>query len=88
MLEARSAVSVTGTATLAAGAGTLVGAILTGGIDAATAVIRTGGATGPTICTLKVAPNATVTFTPAFSVGFFNLHVTLTGTAPAFTAYI
>lgn len=59
---------------------------LTGGSDAATAVVRAGGSGGTVILTLKAA--AATTAPPALFGRAFcgtGIHVTLTGTAPAVT---
>jgi len=61
--------------------------ILTGGSDAATAVVKAGGSGGVTVLTLKAA-TATSVSTGALGPAYCEngIHVTLTGTAPAFTA--
>lgn len=62
-------------------------AVLSGGSDAATAVIRAGGSGGVIVLTLKAATATTVStgeIGPAFCEN--GIHVTLTGTGPAFTA--
>lgn len=87
MLEPRGAITVSATGTLNAGSGTLAGAVLTAGSDAATAVVRTGGSGGAIIVALKVATGASVEWSPNFCVGYSNLHVTLTGTSPSFSAF-
>lgn len=88
MLEVRKAVAVAATASLDAGTGLLCGVTLTGGSDAASAVLKVGGSGGTVILTLKAPANTTVMFTPPCGIGYRDLHVTLTGTGPAFTAIL
>lgn len=75
-------ISATGTGQLDAGTGYLLSASLCGGSDAATAVIRTGGASGTVIAKLGAAAGASVQRTFNSGVPYDNLHVTTTGTAP------
>ncbi len=90
MTAFRDVRNATATATLESGVGTISGACLLGGVDAATAVIRTGGASGTIIGSIGVAAGLSGTWTPGSDseVRFTNLHVTITGTTPKFTAYV
>jgi hypothetical protein len=76
--------SGTATATVDANGGTLRSASLTGGSDAASLVLRTGGSGGTILCTLKAATGVTVQRLFALGVPYNDLHATVTGTAPAF----
>lgn len=81
--------NATATATIESGAGLLFGACLLGGADAATAVIRTGGSGGTIVGSIGVAAGISANWTPADgAISFSNLHVTITGTTPKFTAYV
>ena len=81
--------NATATATVESGVGILYGACLLGGSDAATAVIRTGGSGGTIVGSIGVAAGISSDWTPGNgSISFSNLHVTITGTTPTFTAYI
>lgn len=60
--------------------------VLTGGSDAATAVVKAGGSSGTTILTIKAAIATTVPVVLTDVLCSGGIHVTLTGTAPAFTA--
>lgn len=61
--------------------------VLSGGSDAATAVVKAGGSSGTTILTIKAAAATTVAVPlNADVLCGSGIHVTLTGTAPAFTA--
>lgn len=86
--EPRRPVNATATATLDSGVGTIGGAVLLAGADAATAVIRTGGASGTVIASLGVAANLSASWSPGFVVPYSDLHVTITGTTPKFTAFV
>ena len=58
---------------------------LTAGVDAATAVVRTGGATGTIIAAISAAIGTTQPVSYPAGLYFSDgVHVTLTGTAPAF----
>lgn len=62
-------------------------AVLTGGSDAATATIKAGGSSGTTILVLKAAANTTVAAPLNADVYCADgIHVTTTGTSPAFAA--
>lgn len=80
--------NATATATLDAGVGSIVGASLLAGADAATAVIRTGGSGGTVIASLGVGIGLSQQWSPNFQVAYSDLHVTITGTTPKFTAYV
>ena len=64
----------------------LVAVLLTGGSDAAQAVIREGSATGPVVLTLQATAGESVAFTPAVPVVLMRgLYVELSGTSPEVT---
>lgn len=79
------AVSATGDITTATAY--LRSAVLTAGSDAATAVVRAGGSGGTVVLTLRAAANTTAS-TPDLGRALCGsgIHVTLTGTGPAFSA--
>lgn len=81
-------VVLTATGTVDAGSGELYSVGLGGGADAATAVVRTGGSGGTTICKLGVGAGLSAQRTFAGSIAYSDLHVTITGTAPVFDAEI
>lgn len=83
-----SRLTATGTA-FATQKGLLYGVVLNGGSDAATAVVRDGGAGGTILASLKAAAASTVPwFPPAHVVPFHtDIHVTITGTAPEVLVY-
>lgn len=89
-MRVRQPLNATATGTLDAGRGTISGACLCGGADAATATIRTGGASGAIIARLGVGVGLSAVWSPggADFVDYTNLHVTITGTTPQFTAYV
>jgi hypothetical protein len=62
----------------------LKGVVLTGGSDAASAVLRKDGASGTIVLTMKAAAGVTVAVPLCMSIQ--KPHVTLTGTGPTFTA--
>jgi len=64
--------------------------VLCAGVDAATAVLRSGGAGGTIICKLSVAATLSVSWSIAPDDVLFAdpLHVTLTGTTPQFSAFV
>lgn len=80
--------NATATGTIESGAGSIQGAVLLAGADAATAVIRTGGANGTIIASLGAAIGLSAVWAPSFEVAFTDLHVTITGTTPKFTAFV
>lgn len=86
-MSPRQPLNATATATLDSGVGTIAGATLHGAGGAATAVIRTGGSGGTVIAALGVGSGLSASWTPAFEVPYTNLHVTITGTTPLFTAH-
>lgn len=89
MTAIRDVRNATATGTLESGVGTISGACLLGGADAATAVIRTGGASGTIIGSIGVGAGLSQNWIPGDAeVRFSNLHVTITGTTPKFTAYV
>lgn len=89
MLEARRGEVVTATGTVHAGPGTLAGALLTSGAAAAAvAIVRTGGASGPVLCTLAAPQGRVAMFTPLCCLGYRDLHVTLTGADASFAAFV
>lgn len=74
---------VQATATVSANAQGFCGVIVTAGADAATAVVRSGGATGSIIATLNAALGTTESITLDWPIGVNgDLHVTVTGTTP------
>lgn len=87
-MSPRLPINATATGALDAGVGSIAGAVLCGGADAATAVIRTGGGSGTVIAKLGVGIGLSQSWTPAFAVAYSNLHVTITGTTPQFTAHV
>jgi hypothetical protein len=80
--------TATGTA-LATQKGFLYAVVLNGGSDAATAVVRDGGAGGTIIASLKAQAGTTASFTPTgFALPFAtDVHVTITGTVPEVLVY-
>lgn len=80
--------NATATATLDSGAGSIQGAVLLAGADAATAVIRTGGSGGTIIASIGAGIGLSAVWAPSFSVAYSDLHVTITGTTPKFTAHV
>lgn len=71
-------------------AGTLYGAVLTGGSDAATLIVydNTNAASGTVLLKLAAAAGVSVAFTPDFAVaGNVGLYAAVTGTAPLATVY-
>ncbi len=80
--------NATATATLEASAGSFQGACLLAGADAATAVVRTGGSGGTVIASLGAGIGLSAAIMLPFEVPFTNLHVTITGTTPKFTAFV
>lgn len=77
------------TAAIHVGTAVLGGWQLTAGSDAATAVIREGGAGGTIIATQKAAAGTTAPgFFPPGGMVIKDPHVTLTGTAPSFTVLV
>ena len=83
MAIARStSVTATGTA-ISVGPGVCYGAKLAAGADAATAVIRDGGASGAILAKLSALAGSGDAFLPWCGVAFTtDLHITLTGTSP------
>lgn len=78
---------VTATGDIVTSTAPLRSVVLTGGSDAATAVVKAGGSGGTTILTVKAATATTVAVPlNADVICSGGIHVTLTGTAPAFTA--
>lgn len=68
--------------------GALVAVVLTGGSDAATVVLydNASAASGVVLCTLKVAANTSITFTPSRPYAASNgIYADLTGTNPEVT---
>ena len=63
----------------------LRGVILTGGSDAATAVIRQGGSSGTVVLSIKAATATTQPVVVTDADCSNGIHVTLTGTAPTCT---
>jgi hypothetical protein len=90
MPEVGSAVRRTTTGTLvSAGPGFLRGVQLNGGSDAATAIVRDGGASGTIIGSVKAAAGATVAVSYPCLVPFVtDLHLTVTGTSPEVFAFV
>lgn len=82
--------NATATGTLVTGSGTVSGAVLCAGADAATAVLRSGGAAGTVICKLGVGIGLSAQWSAAPDQILFSndLHVTITGTSPQFTAFV
>lgn len=83
-MSATKIVAVAATADITTANAYLRSVSLTGGSDAATVVVRAGGAAGTVILTLKAA---TATTAPQAAFGRLycgaGIHVTVTGTAPA-----
>lgn len=78
---------IAATADITTATAALRAVVLTGGSDAASAVVKAGGSSGTTILTVKVAASTTVAVPlNADVVCSGGIHVTLTGTSPAFTA--
>jgi hypothetical protein len=77
--------SVVGTATgqADAGSGYLLSAGLCAGADAATITIRSGGASGTVICKLGTGIGIGAQRVFAAGIPYTDLHVTVTGTTPA-----
>lgn len=84
------AINKTATATLKSGSGVLHSAKLVAGVDAATAIYKSGGASGDVILVLGAnAAGATDGHTFRDGVVFNgDLHVTITGTTPNATAEV
>lgn len=71
------------TATVHPTQGRVTTVVLTGGSDAATLILKDGGASGTTKVTIKAPINATVVV-PLRGANFAtDIHATITGTAPA-----
>ena len=81
-LGAARSVSTSATGQLDAGQGALLSAHLAAAGDAATATIRTGGASGTVICKLAAAAGTGDERCFLSGVPFSDLHVTVTGTSP------
>lgn len=78
---------VTATGDITTSSVDLYSVVLSGGSDAASAVVKAGGSSGTTILTLKAAAGVTVPVALTALVPCADgIHVTLTGTSPAFTA--
>lgn len=81
------ATHVAATADITTGDAYLKSVVLTGGSDAATAIVKAGGSGGTTILTIKAAASTTVAVPLDGDVYCADgIHVALTGTTPAFTA--
>lgn len=88
-MSPRRPLNATATATLDSGAGSITGAVLCAGADAATATIKTGGSGGTVIAKLGVGIGLSTIWNPGDAfVEYSNLHVTITGTTPQFTAFV
>lgn len=72
----------TATADVVTTSAVLRGVVLTGGADAATAVIKAGGSSGTVILTVAAAIATTVSVPIADVYCAGGIHVTLTGTTP------
>ena len=84
-VESQGTVSATGDVVAQDNQGVVTLLTLTAGVDAATAIVRTGGASGTVLCNIS-APIGTTVAVP-FPAGMLytdGIHVTLTGTAPKF----
>lgn len=81
-------INATATGQLDAGQGFVLSFGLCAGADAATAVLRTGGASGTIVGKLACAANTSDSRTFISGVPYSDLHVTLTGTAPNFEAEV
>ena len=68
--------------------GTLYSVQLLAGVDAATAVLRDGGAGGAIIAALGCAAGRSASQTFAGGVGFSSLYLVVTGTAPVCCAEV
>lgn len=86
----RRSVNATATGTLVTGSGTVSGAVLCAAGDAATAVLRSGGAGGTIICKLGAGIGLSAQWSAAPDEVLFSadLHVTITGTTPQFSALV
>lgn len=78
---ARNAVA-TATGQVDAGEGYLLSVGLCAGSDAATAIVRTGGAGGTIVAKLGCAANTSTDRTFVCGKPYADLHVTVTGTSP------
>ena len=76
---------VTATGDVVTASAVLRGVVLSGGADAATAVIKAGGSSGTTILTVKAAIATTVSVPIADVYCAGGIHVTITGTTPPCT---
>lgn len=90
MLSGVNSTNISATGALTGGdlMSALCGGRLTAGVDAATAVIRDGSASGAIIATIAAPAGESASldgFSRAVSGG--DVHVTLTGTSPAFEGY-
>jgi hypothetical protein len=79
-------VSLAATGAIDSGDGWLLSCSITSAADAATAVIRTGGASGTIICKLAAPIGTTAERQFMSGIPYSNLHVTITGTSPVFDA--
>lgn len=73
---------VTATGDITTASSYLRGVVLSGGADAATAVIKAGGSSGTTILTVKAAIATTVPVSLPDVLCSGGIHVTITGTTP------
>lgn len=88
MAEPRYPRNAVATATLEAGVGSIAGAVLCAGADTATAIIKTGGSGGTVIAKISAVANTVAVWAPGYEVAFTDLHVTITGTSPQFSAHV
>lgn len=83
MMNRSVTVTATGDVAAAVEGGVLCSVCLTAGADAATAVLRSGGASGTIILKLAAAAGTTASHTFLAPVSYVTtLHATLTGTSP------
>ena len=82
-MDARNIKHVTATGDITTLTAYLSEVVLTGGSDAASAVVKAGGSSGTTILTVKAAAGLTVAVPVTDVLCGAGIHVTLTGTAPA-----
>lgn len=84
-MAGRNIVEKTATDVVTATSGRLHRIVLTAAADAATAVVRRGGASGTVVLSIKAAIGATVPVDVGGALCAAGIHVTLTGTGPTCT---
>ena len=83
-MSASRSIQDTATATLDAGVGTLRSVGITGGADAATVTVRTGGSGGTVIAKVGAGIGLSAQRNFVKGIGYTNLHATVTGTTPQY----